>query len=103
MLLNAQSLDAAKFADTNDKRPVLSGLNVLKDRVIATDSYMLLEVMHAEQEASEAPSGIKNDSTVGIVPAKAALHASKNIPKGEDLFAFKNAYSSVDADGRRMT
>lgn len=101
MHLNAQSLDAAKFASTHEKKGILTGLMIAKDRVAATDSFHMIEVKHP-QFTDETPSGIRNDSETGVFPAKSAIHARKNIPKGENLFALKKAFTYVD-EKKNMT
>lgn len=103
MQLTAPSLDAAKFAADETSRGPVAGLNIMADRVVATDSYHLLEVKHIAQETGNVPSVISNDGHTGIILAEAALHASRNIPKGETLFALKKAFSSVNAIGTKMT
>jgi hypothetical protein len=105
MLLNRQSLDAAKFASKSDARPVLSALCINPTHVVATDSFHLLEVEHVNQDDQVKPDGIRNDFGTGLLPAEAALDACKNIPnpKEDTLFALKHAFSSTDADGKRMT
>lgn len=102
MLLNQHSLEVAKFAADIKTRPVLGALNIRTDRVVATDAYHLLEVEHPLQE-HEPVNGISTDATPGLIPADAALHAGKNIPKEESLFALKHAFTAVSADGRKMT
>lgn len=106
MLLNRASLDTAKFAAKGDlNRPVLSSLCITPTHVVATDSYCLLEVSHVEQDNQVKPDGVRNDSGTGLLPAEAALHASKNVPnpKEDTLFALRHAFSSVDPDGKKMT
>lgn len=103
MFLNAASLDAAAFASPTKDRVVLSSLNISPTHCVATDSYHLIEVEHPKPDGLMTPDGIRNDSSPGMIPAESALHARKNIPKGDSLFALKHAFSSVDADGKRMT
>jgi len=102
MLLSKASLDVATAAATKTLRPVLSALNITRSHCVATDSYHLIEVEHPKQEGRQVPPKIPNDQKTGLVPAEAALHASKNIPKVKNLFDLSNAFSSVDSDGKRM-
>jgi hypothetical protein len=103
MLLNRHSLDAAKFASKSESSPVLSALCVTETHVVATDAFHLLEVEHVKQDGEITPDGIRNDNHGGLVPAEAALHASKNIPKADSLFALQHAFTHIDLDGRKMT
>ena len=103
MQLNRHSLEVARFSHTGDDRPVLSALCVNKTHCVATNSHTLLEVAHPRQNDADTPQGVKNDGTTGLLPGEAALHASKNIPRGESLFAFQHAFTSVDPAKKRMT
>ena len=105
MLLNRASLDVAKFASESELRPVFSSLCITPTHVVATDSYVLLEVSHVKQDGQVKPDGVRNDLGTGLLPAEAALHACKNIPnpKEDSLFALRHAFSSVDPDGKKMT
>lgn len=102
MILNNHSLDVAKFAATTNHE-ILSCLYMSHDRCVATDAHMLLEVMHPEQNV-ERPEGIRNSDDTALIPASSALHASKNIPKGEnDLPFMQHAFTSFYEPDNEMT
>ena len=98
-MLNKASLDVASHASASNMRPVLNALYVRSDRVVATDSYRLLEVMHPEVDSAEYPivKGLdaSTGSNEGLLPLPALKKAGGNIPKSHALPILENVAVSM--------
>jgi DNA polymerase III sliding clamp (beta) subunit (PCNA family) len=53
--LNKDLLIAAKFASKNPSRPVLTGVLVTNEKIVATDSFKLIEITHKSEDSADFP------------------------------------------------
>ena len=59
--LSKDLLLAAKFASKNPSRPVLTSVMVTNEKIVATDSFKLIEITHKTEDSADFPTvpGVK--------------------------------------------
>ena len=99
MLYNQNCLNVAKIASKSEVRPELAGVFFTKDKVVATDSFKLLEMTTSKGYKVEDYPDAKHPVMKGfkpfIIPAKEL--SKVKIPKNKSLPVLENvAVSYVD-------
>lgn len=95
MIFNKNNLQLYQLADSKSSRPALTGVLFKRDRTIATDSYILAEVVNSDEmlrQTSELPDLpdksklLLNFAKAGyIIPATAVKKVLGNIPNNPSL------------------
>lgn len=102
MLVNKSMLVVAALASTDDARPLLETVKLYKEDgktvAVATDSYVLGEIIEETPDISEYPelSQPLTDPDAVLLPAKAAIKIAKAITKSKVLPVLN--YAVIESD-----
>lgn len=100
--LSKDLLLAAKFASKNPSRPVLTSVMVTNEKIVATDSYKLIEITHKTEDSADFPvvPGVKLVQELEapiLLPAKDLL-AKLKFPTKAPLLILENGALCNDSE-----
>jgi len=83
MIYNKLNLSITDFCSKDDRRQELTGVFFTKNKTIATDSYIAIEVETPPIDIKEFPKVLETEEMKGsfIIPVKAVNKINSNIPK----------------------